>query len=80
MQFDKFDDLMTVKDIQTALHIGRNNAYRLIKDGHIKSFKIGRSIRIPKQYLIDFTHNICYNATVVNGLSHLEEDKYDGQP
>ena len=61
--FEAYPDLMTVDDIQAALGVGRNTAYQLIHDGDIQCFKIGRSIRIPKQYLIDFVYGECYNVS-----------------
>ncbi|MPL98138.1 hypothetical protein SDC9_44338 [bioreactor metagenome] len=59
--FESYPDLMTVDDIQTALGIGRNTAYKFINGGDIQCLKIGRSIRVPKQYLVDFVYRSCYN-------------------
>lgn len=36
------------------LSIGRNTAYKLVKSGEIRSIRIGRQIRIPRQFPIDF--------------------------
>jgi excisionase family DNA binding protein len=67
--FENFPDLMTVYDMQNALGVGRNVAYRLIRDGSIQSIKIGRSVRVPKAFLIDFVYGVCYNTPVVSGLA-----------
>lgn len=56
-----FPDVLTVKEICMALHIGRNAAYKLIKEKKIASFKIGESTRILKAAVIDFLKNTCYN-------------------
>jgi len=51
--FSDYPDVMTVEQVQSALQIGKNSAYSLISSGNLKSLKIGRSIRIPKSYLLD---------------------------
>lgn len=71
--FENFSDLLTVEDLQVALGVGRNVAYDLIHNGNIKSLKIGRSIRIPKQYLMDFVYGACYNTPVASGLARTKE-------
>ena len=43
-----------VEDLMPILGIGRNTAYRLVRTGEIRSIRIGRQIRIPRQFLIDF--------------------------
>ena len=50
----RYHSLLTVKDIQTILHIGRSTAYSLLKSGEIKSIRIGSVYRIPKAYLQDY--------------------------
>lgn len=45
---------LRVEDLMPILGIGRNTAYRLVRTGEIRSIKVGRQIRIPRQFLIDF--------------------------
>ncbi|NLB37291.1 MAG: helix-turn-helix domain-containing protein [Clostridiales bacterium] len=71
--FENYPDLMTVDDIQAALGVGRNTAYQLIHNGDLQCLKIGRSIRIPKRYLMDFVYGSCYNTYVASGLAHTKE-------
>ena len=52
--FNLYNDVLTVKELCEALKIGRNSAYALIRSGKIKSIRIGRNIKIPKKYLIDY--------------------------
>ena len=54
MPFDNYPDVMTVRQIQEALGIGRNTAYNLLNNGQIHCFHIGRTIKIPKKYLIEY--------------------------
>lgn len=52
--FKNYPDIMSVEQLQNALHIGRAKAYQLIRDNRIKYIRIGKKIRIPKIYLIEF--------------------------
>ena len=45
---------LTVGEMASVLRIGRNSAYQLVKDGNIQSIHVGRSIRIPRNALIQF--------------------------
>lgn len=52
--FKNYPDVVTVEDLQNMLHIGRNTAYGILKDGAIKTIKIGKKYIIPKQSVIEF--------------------------
>ena len=71
--FEQCSDLLTIKELQAALHIGRNKAYQLIRSGEIKSIKVGNAIRIPKLYFIEYVRNLCYTVNTVDGCSGLME-------
>lgn len=43
-----------VEDLMAILGIGRNTAYELIRSGQIRSVRIGRQIRIPRDALLEF--------------------------
>ena len=58
---EEYRDVLKIDDIMNILQIGRNAAYKLVADGTIKSLKIGRNIRIPKKYLIDYFDKMFYN-------------------
>ena len=49
--------LLTVEEMASVLRIGRNPAYQLVKDGNIQSIRVGRSIRIPRNALIQFVEH-----------------------
>ena len=61
--FEQYDDVVTIRELCQMLRIGRNKAYDLVNAGTIGSIPVGRSIRIPKQAVIDY----------VNGLNHREK-------
>ena len=51
-KFRSFDDLplvLRVEDLMPVLDIGRNTAYELVRSGQIRSVRLGRKLRIPKQ-------------------------------
>ena len=57
---NKYHDLhelpvtLRVEDLMAILCIGRNTAYELIRSGQIRSVRIGRQIRIPREALLEF--------------------------
>ena len=57
MEIDNLPLLLTIHDLASLLRIGRNAAYQLVKDGDIQSIRIGRSIRIPRNALVQFVEN-----------------------
>lgn len=52
----KYDDILTITDLMDYLAVGKNTAYSLIREGKIKSFRIGRNYKIPKQAVIDYIY------------------------
>ncbi len=58
--FDEYNDIMTVKDVASALGIGLNSAYKLINDRIIGSKRIGRKIIVPKICLINYVKSAQY--------------------
>ena len=45
---------LRVEGLMPLLGIGRNTAYELIRSGQIRSVRIGRQIRIPREALLEF--------------------------
>ena len=52
--FDELPLALRVEELMPILGIGRNTAYELVRSGQIRSIKVGRQLRIPKQALIDY--------------------------
>ena len=51
------DDLplaLRVEDLMPILGIGRNTAYELVRSGQIRSIRVGRKIRVPKDAVAAF--------------------------
>lgn len=56
-KYRSLDDLpMTLRaeELMPVLGIGRNTAYELVRSGKLRSIRVGRQVRIPKNALIEF--------------------------
>ena len=56
-QYHSFEELPLtprVEDLMPILCIGRNTAYELIRCGKIRSIRIGRQVRIPKDAVVEY--------------------------
>lgn len=51
---ENYNDVLSVKDLCSLLPIGRSKVYQLLRNGTIKSIRIGTRIIIPKQNVVDF--------------------------
>lgn len=47
-------ELITLEELCGILSIGRNAAYRLLKENKIKAFRIGKVWKIPKMAVDEF--------------------------
>jgi excisionase family DNA binding protein len=46
-------EVLTVREAAAILRVGRNQLYQAVTRGQLGAVRIGRSIRIPKQTLLD---------------------------
>ena len=51
---DELPLALRVEDLMPILGIGRNTAYELVRSGKIRSIKIGRQIRVPRDAVVEF--------------------------
>ena len=56
--YDELPLTLRVEDLMPILNIGRNTAYELVRCGKIRSIRIGKQLRIPKQALIDYLSDV----------------------
>ena len=42
-------DILTLKELQELLHIGKNTALRLVQSSEIEAFRIGNQWRVMKE-------------------------------
>ena len=55
--YTALDDLpltLPVEEAGQVLRVGRNTAYDLVRCGQLRSIKVGKQIRIPKQALLEY--------------------------
>lgn len=52
--FSNYPDVVSVDELTTMLHIGKNKAYELINSNTIQSIRIGKKHIIPKFRVIEF--------------------------
>lgn len=65
--FDTYKDVLTVEQVCSALSMGKNSVYNLLRNGVIKSIKIGKKYLIPKSFLIDFINSFKWIIIMFNG-------------
>ena len=56
-KYRSLDDLpltLRVEDLMPILDVGRNTAYELVRSGQIRSIRIGRQLRIPRDAVVEF--------------------------
>lgn len=75
MVFEQTPDILTVKQLQDVLSIGRSKAYSLLHSGKLRYITIGKQIRIPKKYLLDYLSELSYNGGLKSGVGCLERSK-----
>ena len=56
--FRGYPDVLNLEEMSELLQISTKTGRRLLNNGEIRSFRIGRSYRIPKQNLISFIMGI----------------------
>lgn len=51
-------DILTLKELQVLLHIGKNTALRLVQSGEIEAFRVGNQWRIAKDSIIKYINKM----------------------
>lgn len=51
-------DILTLKELQELLHIGKNTALRLVQSGEIEAFRVGKQWRIAKDSIIKYINKM----------------------
>ena len=54
----KYDeDILTVNDLMDMLAIGKNTAYKLLREGKIKSFRLGNSYKVLRKSVYEYIYS-----------------------
>jgi excisionase family DNA binding protein len=59
-------EVLTAREAAAILRVGRNQLYQAIARGQLRAVRIGRSLRIPKQALLDLLGSGSPPATSVD--------------
>lgn len=62
--FNQYPDILSVENLATALGIGKNAAYALVRTKTIGSIRVGRKYCIPKVCLIDYIQSARFKVTL----------------
>ena len=54
MMLSNTKDILTLKELQELLHIGKNTALRLVQSGEIEAFRVGNQWRIPQEFVMTY--------------------------
>ena len=52
--YEKIPEIMTCKECQNILKIGKNTLLKLIHSGEIDAFRIGNRWKIPKEAVVEY--------------------------
>lgn len=63
--FTEYPDVVSVDELQEMLKVGRSIAYKLLKDNHIKTIRIGNKYIIPKKSVINFIDSSILDGNVI---------------
>lgn len=54
----KYDeDILTVTEMMDMLAIGKNTAYKLIREGKVRSFRLGNSYKILRKSVEEYIYS-----------------------
>jgi len=59
--YESANEILTVSDLMEILYIGQNYAYKLLNEGSISAFRVGKSWRIPRSSINAFILRSCNN-------------------
>ena len=51
-------DILTLKELQVLLHIGKNTALRLVQSGEIEAFRVGKQWRVSKENVAKYVRRM----------------------
>ena len=51
------EDVLTIREMMDMLAIGKNTAYKLIREGKVKSFRLGNSYKILRKSVKEYIYS-----------------------
>lgn len=55
--------LLTVRDVEAELQLGRTRTYQLLRSGEIPLIRVGRALRVPRDALRRWVDSSCTRKT-----------------
>lgn len=52
--FKEYPDVLNVEQVSSILDVSKKTVYKIIKDGSLAYLKVGREIRVPKYFLMQY--------------------------
>ncbi|CDE68298.1 dNA binding domain excisionase family [Clostridium sp. CAG:277] len=52
--FDDYPAILLPEEVSEILRIGMNEMYKILNNGQLSAYRVGRSWRIPKENLINY--------------------------
>ena len=52
--YGEIGEILTIEELMELLYIGKNTAYKLLKSGEIKAFRIGKVWKIPRESVNEY--------------------------
>lgn len=62
--FKEYPDIMTVPQVAQALGICTKAAYALVNEKRLGAIRIGRTIKVPKEQLVEFVKTARNNVVL----------------
>ena len=53
-------DVLTLKELQELLHIGKNTALKLVQSGEIEAFRVGKQWRVVRESVAKYIRRWFY--------------------
>ena len=66
--FENYPDVVDFNQLMKMLNMGRNKAYKLLQEKKVKHFRNGVRYLIPKNSIITYINDMCYNDENVIGV------------
>ncbi len=63
--FSEYPDILTARQVQSALGIGRAGTYKLLESGQLPSFKVGNAYKVPKRLLQQYVIQSCERSGIL---------------
>ena len=51
-------DILTLKELQELLNIGKNTALRLVQSGEVEAFRVGKQWRVSKESVAKYVRRM----------------------